>query len=151
MLNLSFCLSEFILELQTTKRLMSNTNGFTATRDQKIMWRILQKRPLMSNTNRFSAQTTKRLMSNTNGFTATRDQKIMWRILPKRPLMSNTNGFCATQAQKRMWRFCRNVQQVRERETGTVVVRMPIRCICTSAGSLLPRSFPFLLHRKRPG
>ena len=38
-LGLSVCLSTFILELQATKRFMSDTNSFSATRAQIIMWR----------------------------------------------------------------------------------------------------------------
>ena len=36
----SVCLYMFILELQATRQLMSNTNGFSAKRARKIMWQI---------------------------------------------------------------------------------------------------------------
>ena len=39
----SVCL--FILELQATKLLMKDTDGFSATIARKIMWQILPKRP----------------------------------------------------------------------------------------------------------
>ena len=34
------CLSETILALQATRRLMSDTNSFSATRARKLMWRF---------------------------------------------------------------------------------------------------------------
>ena len=39
------CLSTLTLDLQATRRLTSGTNGISATRARKIMWRILLKRP----------------------------------------------------------------------------------------------------------
>ena len=37
---LSVCLSTTILALQATRWLMSDTNGFSATRARKMMWRF---------------------------------------------------------------------------------------------------------------
>ena len=37
---LSVCVSTTILALQATRRLMSNTNSFSAIRARKIMWRF---------------------------------------------------------------------------------------------------------------
>ena len=42
---LCVCLSTLILDLQATRRFTSGTNGISATRARKIMWRILLKRP----------------------------------------------------------------------------------------------------------
>ena len=39
------CLSTLTLDLQATRRFTSGTNGISATRARKIMWRILLKRP----------------------------------------------------------------------------------------------------------
>ena len=41
----SVCLSTLTLDLQATRRFTSGTNGISATRARKIMWRILLKRP----------------------------------------------------------------------------------------------------------
>ena len=41
------CLSTLTLDLQATRRFTSGTNGISATRVRKIMWRILLKRPLL--------------------------------------------------------------------------------------------------------
>ena len=39
-LGLCVCVSTTILALQATRRLMSDTNSFSATRARKIMWRL---------------------------------------------------------------------------------------------------------------
>ena len=39
------CVSVYPLDLQATRRFTSGTNGISATRARKIMWRILLKRP----------------------------------------------------------------------------------------------------------
>ena len=39
------CLSTLTFDLQATRRFTSSTNGISATRARKIMWRILPKRP----------------------------------------------------------------------------------------------------------